>query len=139
METSAASMSARFASAPRVGGPAGGHERGASGRRHEACRAARLQVPRTPARAASVLQYQIRIGGVATFSVRTPFGRSLYSGAGLTGGRQQRPSELGAGTHGALIFEDVRARLHALRPANAPSAASRSIQEELDPFGVRRP
>ena len=90
---------------------------------------AAMVVLRTLARRASILP-SMRFTSVELprFTARFLFRRWLQPGTGLTRGRQPRVSKQGAGTHGALIFEDFRARLHGQRPAMAASGASRSTQ-----------
>jgi len=75
-----------------------------------------------------VAEYQIHIRGVATFPARSSLGRWPRWDPGSHAALQPSVSKRGAGTHGALIFEDVRARLRARSPAMAASWASRSTQ-----------
>ena len=90
---------------------------------------AAIVVLRTLARCASILP-SMRFTSVELprLTARLLFPRWLQSDAGLTRGLQSSVSKHGAGTHGALISEDFRARLHAQRPAMAASGASRSTQ-----------
>jgi hypothetical protein len=84
---------------------------------------------RTLARDASIFaEYQIHTRRVAVCPARSVFLRWPRWNPGPTRGLQPSVSKQGAGTPGALIFEDIRARLRGQWPAMAASGGSRSTQ-----------